>query len=311
MSAGIVRNVAGAALVGALVLAPPSAARAALVFDGRWVKPGLNHWDQVVNLKPGNRNRLTFVTQPRRRASGYAADLLVGGNAESERIEFLKADLFSHAEGKAGWWAWSFLIRADSTLPDAVVVTQINSKFNGDYCSVAAGGAANGLRMVNPVAGHRADRWYWAITGGKGACRIKQIRIPGLRVVKGRWIDFLCYFKWSSGPTGVSSCSYRAQPRQAWRRAFAVGGANLVSSPSFAGNLRIEQGLYKGESAPYVHIVQGGLVVARTRDDAVRAAFGEGDVVATRASTSHLGVIAAVVAAAAAAAALLVRRRSS
>jgi len=266
---------AAAAALAALVLASAApAAFADVVFDGRWRTPGLNRWDGVLTLKAGNRNKLDYVTSPRRRASGYAADLRVGGNAASERIEFLEADLLPTAEGKDQWWAWSFYIASDSALPDIAFVTQINSKFNGTYCSAARGGASNGLRMMNPVAGRPADRWYWTITGGSGTCRIEQIRIPRLGVVRNRWIDFLCHFRWSSTAAGRSSCSYRVQPHRAWRRAFDHVGANLVSAPNFAGNLRVSQGLYKAEAPPYVHVVQGGLVVADRRAEAAQAAFG-------------------------------------
>jgi hypothetical protein len=265
---------AAAAALAALVLAAAApAASADVVFDGRWHMHGLNRWDQVLTLKPGNRNKLGYVTAPRRRASGYAADLRVGGNAASERIEFVKANLVPAAEGKDQWWAWSFYIPSDSAIPSIAFVTQINSRFNGTYCSVARGGASNGLRMMNPVARHPADRWYWTITGGSGTCHIDQIRIPGLRVVKNRWIDFLCHFKWSSTAAGRSTCSYRVEPDRAWRRAFDRVGANLVSAPDFDGNLSVSQGLYKAEAPPYVHVVQGGLVVADGRAEAARAAF--------------------------------------
>jgi hypothetical protein len=263
-----------AALAALIVLTTPSAARADIIFDGRWRTPGLNSWDWLLNLEPGNRNKLTFVKSPRRRRSGYAADLRVGGNARSQRIEFLEANLFPAAEGKDHWWAWSLRIPSGSVVPSTVFVTQMNSDFNGTYCSIPRGGASNNLRLWNPVAGRPADRWYWTITGGNGSCRIRQIRIPKLRVVRNRWIDFLCRFRWSSTPHGLSKCSYRMQPRKAWRRAFRDHGPNLVSSPSAEGNLRVEQGLYKAAARPYVHLLQGGLVVADTRVQAARAAFG-------------------------------------
>jgi hypothetical protein len=263
-----------ATLVALALLGVASPAHAEIVFDGRWRTPDVNRWDEAVSLKPGNRNELRYVKSPRRRRRGYAADLRVGGTAASERIEFVKANLFPAAEGREHWWAWSFYVASGSVIPDAAVVTQIHSKFNAAYCSVPRGGASNGLRMMNPVAGRRADRWYWTITGGRGRCRITQIRIPGLAVVKRRWIDFSCRFKWSSTPAGISRCFYRVQPQVAWRPAFDDVGPNLVSSPSVAGNLSVEQGLYKGEASPYVRLVQGGLVVADTRAEAERAAFG-------------------------------------
>jgi Polysaccharide lyase len=268
-------NILAATLAALVLFSAAPAASADVVFDGRWHTPGLNDWDGVLTLKAGNRNRLGYVTAPRRRTGGYAADLLVGGNAASERIEFLEANMIPDAEGTAQWWAWSFYIPSDSAIPSIAFVTQTNSKFNGIYCSVARGGASNGLRMMSPARGRPADRWYWTITGGRGSCRIKQIRIPGLRVVKDRWIDFLCHFRWSSSAAGRSNCSYRVHPQRAWRRAFDDAGPNLVSAPEEDGNLRVAQGLYKAEAPPYVHVVQGGLVVADTRTEAAQAAFGD------------------------------------
>lgn len=270
------KPISAVALAALVLLAAAPAATADLVFDGRWRSPGVNDWDGVLQLKPGNRNKLRYVKEPRRRGRGYAADLRVGGNAASERIEFQETNLFSAAEGKDHWWAWSFRIARDSAIPDIAFVTQINSKFNDAYCSVQRGGASNSLRMMNAVRGRPSDRWYWTITGGNGSCRITQIRIPGLRVIKSRWIDFSCHFRWSSTPSGLSRCLYRVQPRRAWRRAFENAGPNLVRSPAFDGNLRISQGLYKAEAAPYVHLTLGGLVVADTRAEAERAAFGRG-----------------------------------
>jgi hypothetical protein len=305
-----------AAIAAVVVLAVAPAASADLVFDGRWRSPGANGWDGVLQLKPGNRNKLRYVMEPGRRGRGYAADLRVGGNAASERIEFQKTNLFSAAEGKDHWWAWSFRIARDSAIPGIAFVTQINSKFNDAYCSVQRGGASNSLRMMNAVPGRPSDRWYWTITGGNGSCRITQIRIPGLRVVKNRWIDFSCRFRWSSTPSGLSKCFYRVQPHRAWKRAFEDVGPNLVRSPAFDGNLRISQGVYKAEARPYVHLILGGLVVADTRAEAELAAFGRGTPAAatTRASRRRTPTSQAilVVAAAGVAAALLgwvLRRR--
>jgi Polysaccharide lyase len=263
-----------AAAVLALAAIPAPAASADVVFDGRWSTPGVNHWDQVLELKPGNGNRLRFVTDPRRRSAGYAADLRVGGNDRSERIEFQKGNLLPSAEGTDQWWAWSFYIARDSAIPSVAFLTQANSRFNGTYCSISRGGASNSLRMMSPDRRRRADRWYWTAAGGRGSCKIAQLRIPGLRVVKHRWIDFLCHFRWSSTASGRSTCGYRVQPRRGWRRAFDYRGPNLVSSPDADGNLRIAQGVYKAEAPPYVHVIQGGLVIADTRAEAANAAFG-------------------------------------
>jgi polysaccharide lyase-like protein len=282
-----------AAITALVLLAAAPAADAGLVFDGRWQSPGVNNWDGVLTLKPGNRNKLRYVKAPRRRGWGYAADLRVGGNAASERIEF-QENLFPNAEGQDHWWAWSFRIARDSTIPSIAFLTQMYSRFNGTYCSIPRGGASNSLRMMNPVRGRRSDRWYWTITGGNGRCRITHVRIPGLRVVKERWIDFTCHLRWSSTPAGLSKCYYRVQPRKAWRRAFKDVGPNLVTAAAADAGLSLSQGLYKAEARPYVHVTLGGLVIADTRAEAQRAAFSRKRPIAAAAATTPRRTLAPI-----------------
>jgi hypothetical protein len=261
------------ALTVAACLALPVVAQAGIVFDGRWAKPGLGHWDMTIFQKPGNRNRLDYVVSPRRRRAGYSASLLVGGNAESERIVFLK-QVFGDAEGKDDWWAWSVYIPSTSEIPNTIYAVSLFSAYNFPICGLR--GPANSLYMTNPDPARPADRWRYILTGGKNSCSVRYADVRGLGVVKDRWIDFVCHFRWSSsaGAAGLSRCYYRVQPARRWRLGFNVVGANLVSSAEYPGSLRVHYGLYKGEAAPYVHVDLGGLVVADTREQAERAAFG-------------------------------------
>jgi hypothetical protein len=269
---------ASAAALAALVLvaAAPSAS-ADVVFDGRWRTPGLNAWDARVSEKPGNRNKLAFVRSPRRAGSVFSADLRVGGNPDSERINFVKSPLFADAEGRDTWIAWSTYIPAGANLPAAPMSNQVNmvalfSKFNVDYCPPA--GAATEFFLYGNDPDKPANRWRVALTGGTGTCELRYKDIAGLGVPRRKWIDWLCHFRWSASPgSALSKCHWRVQPHRAWRLGFADTGPNLVRSPDVPGSLSIHYGLYKGEARPYVHLVQGGLVVASTRADAVRAAF--------------------------------------
>jgi hypothetical protein len=303
-----------ATLAAAVALAVAPRAGAAIVFDGRWPKPGLNRWDTILDFKPGNANKLRYVTSPRRRRSGYSADLRVGGNAQSERIVFLK-QVFDDAEGKDDWWAWSVYIPSDSDIPNMVYLVSLFSGDNFPICGIR--GPANSLYMENPNPSRRADRWRYILTGGKATCSIGYVNVRGLRVVKDRWIDFSCHYRWSSSEdpsnTGLSQCFYRVAPRRRWTLGFDVKGANLVSGPVYPGSLRVHYGLYKGESRPYVHFDLGGLVVATTRPEAERAAFGAGTPAGHAASStpepSRAPLIVAAAGALAAAALLLVRRR--
>jgi hypothetical protein len=254
-------------------LALPVPARAGIVFDGRWAKPGLGDWDMTIFQKPGNHNELDYVVSPRRRATGYSASLLVGGNAQSERIVFLK-QVFEDAEGKDDWWAWSVFIPSASEVPNTVYAVSLFSGDNWPICGLR--GPANSLYMTNPDPRRPADRWRYILTGGKNTCSVRYADVRGLRVVKDRWIDFLCHFRWSSarGATGLSRCYHRVEPAHGWRLGFSVLGPNLVSGPKYPGSLRVHYGLYKGEARPYVHFDLGGLVVANTRAQADQAAFG-------------------------------------
>jgi hypothetical protein len=271
------RAQAVAAMLAAVIfLAAASTAGAEIIFDGRWNAPGLGNWDETIFQKAGNANRLDYVRAPRRPGSNYSADLLVGGNAASERIVFLKT-VFADAEGKDDWWAWSVYIHANSDIPNSVFLVSLFTKFNASVCG--ARGPANSLYMVNPDPSRPADRWRYVLAGGKGTCHVRYVDIAGLRVVKQRWIDFSCHFHWSSAPagasgTGVSQCWYRAQPSTAWTPAFHDSGPNLVSTNGVPGTLSVHYGLYKPEAAPYTHFDLGGLVVADTRHEAERAAFG-------------------------------------
>jgi hypothetical protein len=223
--------------------------------------------------KPGNRNKLRYVVSPRRRRAGYSASLLVGGNAQSERIVFLK-QVFKDAEGKDDWWAWSVYIPSGSEIPNMVYAVSLFSGDNWPICGLR--GPANSLYMTNPDPSRPADRWRYILTGGKNTCSVRYADVRGLRVVKDRWIDFLCHFRWSSAPggTGLSRCYHRVDPTRGWRLGFNVVGPNLVSGPKYPGSLRVHYGLYKGEARPYVHFDLGGLVVADTRTEAEQAAFG-------------------------------------
>jgi Polysaccharide lyase len=269
--------IAALAVVAVISLAAPSTARAHIVFDGRWAAPGLNHWDTVLFMKPGNDNRLRYVESPRRRASGYSPDLLVGGNAASERIIFLK-NVFLDAEGKDDWWAWSVYIPADFAIPNSVFVVSLFSKFNWPTCGLR--GPANSLYMVNPDSSRPADRWRYVLAGGKGgACNVRYVEIPGLPVVKQKWIDFSCHYRWSSAEagtpgTGISKCWYRVEPNSAWTLGFDDVGPNLISTAESPGSITVHYGLYKAEEAPFAHLDLGGLIVADTRQEAEQRAFG-------------------------------------
>jgi len=265
-----------ALLVAAGVLAGPATAAGGLVFDGRWAAPGLDNWDETIILKPGNANRLSYVRSPRRPGSAYSADLLVGGNDQSERIVFLKT-VFADAEGQDDWWAWSSYVHAGSAIPNSLFVVSLFSKFNESVCG--SRGPANSLYMTNPDPNRPADRWRYVLVGGKGSCHVRYVDVPGLAVVRQHWIDFSCHFRWSSAPvgapdTGLSQCWYRVQPSTAWRPAFRDSGPNLVSTDEVPGTLSVHYGLYKPEAAPYAHLDLSGLVVAGTRQQAERAAFG-------------------------------------
>ena len=272
------RALAVAAMLAAVIyLAAASTAGAGIIFDGRWNGPGLGNWDETISLKAGNANRLSYVRSPRRAGSNYSADLLVGGNAASERIVFLKT-VFDDAEGKDDWWAWSVYIHANSAIPNSIFLVSLFSKFNASVCGPLRG-PANSLYMVDPDPSRPADRWRYVLIGGKGTCHVRYVDVPGLRVVKQRWIDFSCHYHWSSVPagargTGVSQCWYRTQPSTAWRLAFHDSGPNLVSTNEVPGTLNVHYGLYKPEARPYAHFDLGGLVVADTRQEAERAAFG-------------------------------------
>jgi hypothetical protein len=251
-------------------------AHARIVFDGRWLAPGLGNWDTVLSTKPGNANRLSYVTAPRRRASGYSADLLVGGNAASERIVFLKT-VFADAEGQDDWWAWSVYIAANSDIPNAMFAMSLFSKHNQPICGL--GGPANSLYMANPNPALPADRWRYVLTGGLNSCHRRYVDVAGLNVLKQRWIDFSCHYRWSSAlagtpGTGISTCYYRVLPNVGWTLAFNDIGPNLVSIDTYPGSLSVHYGLYKPESSPYSHFDLGGLVVADSRAEAEQAAFG-------------------------------------
>jgi hypothetical protein len=288
-------------------LAMPSAAHARIVFDGRWSGPGLNHWDTVLFMKPGNRNKLHYVTSPRRRGSGYSPDLLVGGNAASERIVFLKT-VFADAEGQDDWWAWSVYIPGDSDIPNSIFAVSLFSKFNWPICGLR--GPANSLYMVNPDPRRPADRWRYVLTGGKGGpCNIRYVDVRGLPVVKRKWIDFSCHYRWSSAATGRSTCYYRVEPDTGWTLGFDDVGPNLISAADSPGSLMVHYGLYKPEERPYAHFDLGGLVVADTRREAEQAAFGSrGGTGRTHGrSTRRAAIFIAAGAIAALALALLVR----
>jgi hypothetical protein len=264
-----------AALAGVVLLASAPRADAAIVFDGRWSKPGLGNWQTDLNFKPGNANKLDYVRSPRRRRSGYSASLRVGGNAQSERIVFLK-EVFKDAEGQDDWWAWSVLIPSDSTIPNMIYLVSLFSGENFPICGFR--GPANSLYAANPNPRRPADRWRYILTGGKNTCSVRYTGVRGLPVVKNRWIDFSCHYRWSSSMdpanTGLSQCYYRVAPHRGWTLGFDVTGANLVSGAIYPGALRVHYGLYKGEARPYVHFYLGGLVVATTRAEAEGAAFG-------------------------------------
>jgi len=186
--------------------------------------------------------------------------------------------VFADAEGKDDWWAWSVYIPADSDLPSSVFTVSLFSKFNWPTCGLR--GPANSLYMVNPDPRRPADRWRYVLTGGKGgACNVRYVDIPGLRVVKEKWIDFSCHYRWSSAEagtpgTGISKCYYRVEPDTQWTLGFDDVGPNLISSAEFPGSLTVHYGLYKPEDLPYAHFDLGGLVVADTRGEAEQAAFG-------------------------------------
>jgi hypothetical protein len=277
-SVNILKNVSATVVALALLAAAP-AARADVVFDGRWHTRGLNAWDARVSDEPGNRNKLAFVRSPRRRRSGYSADLKVGGNAASERINFVESPLFADAEGRDNWYAWSTYLPADANLPGGRLSSQVDiasffSKFNADYCDPSRGGAASTLFLYSDGRSRRSNAWRFKITGGNGSCTVRTHDIRRLGVPKEKWIDFLCHFRWSAvAGTALSKCYWRVQPRKRWRLGFTDTGPNSVRSPTTPGSLSIHYGLYKAEARPYVHIVQGGLVVADTKAEAVRAAF--------------------------------------
>jgi hypothetical protein len=262
------------------VLAAAAPARGDVIFDGRWPTPGRDRWDAVVFEKPGNGNHLRYVKSPRRRPTGYSADLRVGGNAASERINFVKVPLFADAEGKDTWIAWSTWFPRDANLPapqNQVNLVAFASKFNAVYCDSARGGAASTLFVYNPNPDRRANGWAVKLSGGVGTCSTRSHPIAGLGIPRSRWIDFLCHFRWSAiGGRALSKCSWRVQPKREWTVGFVDTGPNNVRSAKFPGNLFIHYGLYKGELSPYVHVVQGGLVAAETRREAELAAFGRG-----------------------------------
>jgi hypothetical protein len=248
------------------------------LFDGRFETAGLNSWPGVLNLKTDNSNRLSYVTSPRRRSTGYAAKLEVGGDdMKGERIEFGPLNLWDNdVEGREIWIALSHLIPSNQTLPDRVVLFQRNSKQQGMLCAPAGLGFSDAIQIYNPTPGKEADRWRFHTSGGVDGCTKKLWPIPKLAVVRDVWIDWLVHYRLHSttarGP--ITEVFYRVD-NGAWVNPVSdTRQPNLVRARSSQGNFRWEGGLYKSESyTPYTTVYFGGMVIAPTRAYAEAAMF--------------------------------------
>jgi hypothetical protein len=263
-------------LLALLLTAAP--ASAAVQFDGRWQTPGLNAWDFVDSSKPGNTNTLAYVTSPRRRATGYSADLRVGGaNQLGERIEFQRT-VFANATGRDAWITWSTFLPSDTGVFNAMYVTQVKSRYNASLCgNPGTLPASISFRMANPANFTApATNWIVEVGGGVQSCgkRIYVLPAATFPLAKDRWLDWECHVHWAPTLVGLplTQCWMRLPPA-GWVQAFRDTGPNLERSASFDGDVIVRHGLYKAESeTQYAHMFLGGLVIADTQAEA-EAAF--------------------------------------
>ena len=266
-----------------LVISPPSTTApsrsSSLLFDGRFQSAGLNSWPGVLNFKmPTNSNRLSYVTSPRRRSTGHAAKLEVGGeDMKGERIEFGPLNLWDNdVEGREVWIALSHFIPSGQTLPDRMILFQRNSKLQHLVCAPSGFGFGDAIQIQNPTAGQPADRWQFHTNGGVDGCTTKVWPIPNLAVVRDAWIDWLVHYRLhstkSAGP--ITEVFYRVDNGNWVNPISDTAQPNLVRTAASQGNFRWGGGLYKDESyTPYTTVYFGGLVIAPTRADAEAAMF--------------------------------------
>ncbi len=249
-----------------------------LLFDGRFESVGLNSWPGVVNLKSGHANMLTYQTAIRRRNTGYAAKLEVGGlSGLGERIEFGPLNLWDNdMEGRELWIAFSHQTPAGQVLPDRIVYSQRNSKHQAQNCESSGSGFADGIQMYHPTDGYPADRWQFNTSGGRDGCTQKTWQIPSLGDVRDVWIDWLVHYRFhslsSDGP--ITELFYRVGNGTWVNPVSDTTQPNLVRALDYEGSFRWEGGLYKGEGyTPYTTAYFGGMVIAPTRADAEAAMF--------------------------------------
>lgn len=250
-----------------------------LVFDGRFpsASVGRGAWDRTFITKPGSDDAPVYQTAVRRRSSGAAALLDVGGDALAERIEFHKDLSAGVAEGTEYWIAFSVLIPRGPPDPFASgreTYFQIVSKFNPVLCDVSRGGASTELEIVR-IGG--VDRWQWIQTGGKGKCWVTPVLLTGVPVVTDRWYDFVVHMRIGTvaADKPLTEIFWRnGRPNTTWRLALRSSAPNLARSLAFPGSIRIQHGLYKSQGPERSRVYEGGLVVAGSRSAAETAAFG-------------------------------------
>jgi hypothetical protein len=263
------------ALAALLLTAIP--ASAAVQFDGRWQTPGLNDWAFVDSEHVGNTNVLSYVTSPRRRASGYSPSLLVGGaNKLGERIEYQRT-VFANATGRDAWLAWSIYLPSDSGVFNAMYVTQVKSRFNASLCGNPGSLPASiSFRMANPANFTApATNWIVEVGGGVGSCGKRVYVLPAATfpLTRDRWVDWECHVHWAPTLAGLPLTQCWMRYAGVWVQAFRDTGPNLERSPTFDGDVIARHGLYKAESeTQYAHLFLGGLVIADAQVEA-EAAF--------------------------------------
>ena len=258
-----------------------------MLFDGRFETAGLNSWPGVLILKAGNTNMLTYQTAIRRRSTGYAPKLEVGGdNGLGERIEYGPLSLWENAmEGREVWIASSDRIPSGQVLPgDSVFLWQRNSQFNPQVCAASGLGGGDSISARSPGGGREVNYFTFNTSGGVGRCSQKLWTIPNLAVVRDRWIDWLVHYRFASttdkGP--ITELFYRVATNEAspptmgpWVNPISdTTQPNLVRISSSQGNFRWEGGVYKAESyTPCTTVYFGGMVIGPTRADAEAAMF--------------------------------------
>lgn len=275
------------------LLVAVGSANAAIRFDGRFPSGtapqvtqaggNIGNWAFVDFTDPGNANVLAYNTTLRR-GTHAAADITIKPQA-GERIEFSK-DVFpgTTGEGKDVWFAWSVRLPSKLTdgtpfrLPPIMNLMQIPTRYVATYCGLGHNQEI-GISYTGSTP-RDAHIWRAQVVGGNGSCTAKPFTMPQIPIVRDLWYDWSCHYHFTSVAANAQNTCYYRINGSAWALGFnAPGVANLVRSPSFAGNVQVRHGFYRPGHWAQTYwqnsrVVQGGLVIADTRAEAEAAAFG-------------------------------------